>query len=89
MHRIFQRDLCKLRLTTARAFVKVATESQGPLSVSVGAAIRLLARVAGLGPVFRLKLQLTNSGSKGMCVVGWTNGWMGWDGWSGCWLWRG
>ena len=64
MHRVFQRDLCKLRLTTARAFVKNATDSQGPLSVSAGATLRLLARVNGLGPVFRLKLQVSNAGSR-------------------------
>lgn len=28
MHRIFQRDLCKLRLSTARAYVKVLTDGQ-------------------------------------------------------------
>lgn len=28
MHRIFQRDLAKLRLTTARAYVKVLTDGQ-------------------------------------------------------------
>eukprot|EP00698_Gefionella_okellyi_P003862 TRINITY_DN13580_c0_g1_i1.p1 TRINITY_DN13580_c0_g1~~TRINITY_DN13580_c0_g1_i1.p1 ORF type:complete len:572 (-),score=130.88 TRINITY_DN13580_c0_g1_i1:93-1808(-) len=64
MHRVFQRDLCKLRLTTARAFVKVATDTQGPISVAASATVRLLARVAGLGPSFRLRLQLTNAGTK-------------------------
>jgi Bardet-Biedl syndrome 1 protein len=28
MHCIFQRDLCKLRLSTARAYVKVLTDGQ-------------------------------------------------------------
>ncbi len=28
MHRIFQRDLCKLRLATARSYVKVLTDGQ-------------------------------------------------------------
>ncbi len=28
MHRLFQRDLCKLRLTTARSYVKVITDGQ-------------------------------------------------------------
>jgi Bardet-Biedl syndrome 1 protein len=27
MHRIFQRDLCKLRLSTARAYVRVLTDN--------------------------------------------------------------
>jgi Bardet-Biedl syndrome 1 protein len=64
MHRVFQRDLCKLRLTTARAFVKIATDSQGPLSVSAGATVRLIARVLGMGPSFRLQLQVSNAGSR-------------------------
>lgn len=29
LHRIFQRDLCKLRLSTARAYVRVLTDGQG------------------------------------------------------------
>ena len=28
MHRIFQRDLCKLRLSTARAYVRMITNGQ-------------------------------------------------------------
>jgi hypothetical protein len=28
MHRVFQRDLCKLRLLTARAYAKVLTDGQ-------------------------------------------------------------
>ena len=48
IHRVFQRDLCKLRLTTARAFVKIATDTVGPLSVTAGVSLRLLAKVAGM-----------------------------------------
>jgi len=36
MHRVFQRDLCKLRLSTARAYVKIITDGQGPMSYSAG-----------------------------------------------------
>jgi Bardet-Biedl syndrome 1 protein len=64
MHRIFQRDLCKLRLSTARAYVKMITDGQGPLSYSSGAALRLTAQVQGLGPRFKIKLSLQNTGSK-------------------------
>jgi len=64
MHRIFQRDLCKLRLATARAYVKMITDGQGPLSYSSGAALRLTAQVQGLGPRFKIKLSLQNTGSK-------------------------
>jgi len=64
MHRIFQRDLCKLRLSTARAYVKMITDGQGPMSYSSGSALRLTAQVQGLGPRFKIKLSLQNTGSK-------------------------
>jgi len=36
MHRIFQRELCKLRLATARAYVKVRGGTPGAAGVTVG-----------------------------------------------------
>ena len=66
MHRAFQRDLCKLRLSTARAYVKMITDGQGPMSYSAGSALRLTAQVQGLGPRFKIKLSLQNTGSKGV-----------------------
>jgi hypothetical protein len=32
MHRVFQRDLCKLRLATARSYVKIITDVHGPIA---------------------------------------------------------
>ncbi len=64
MHRLFQRDLCKLRLSTARSFVKVITDGSGPLSSIGTTPLRLDARVNGLGPFFKLKLTLKNTGVK-------------------------
>ena len=64
MHRIFQRDLCKLRLSTARAYVKIITDGQGSISYSAGSSLRLTAQVQGLGPRFKLKLQVQNTGRK-------------------------
>ena len=64
MHRAFQRDLCKLRLSTARAYVKMITDGQGPMSYASGSALRLTAQVQGLGPKFKIKLSLQNTGSK-------------------------
>ena len=72
MHRAFQRDLCKLRLSTARAYVKMITDGQGPMSYSSGTALRLTAQVQGLGPRFKIKLSLMNTGSKAvseLCVA--------------------
>jgi len=64
MHRIFQRDLCKLRLSTARAYVKVLQDGQGPVSYGAGASVRLAATVQGLGPLFKIRVALTNTGSR-------------------------
>lgn len=64
MHRIFQRDLCKLRLSTARAYVKVLQDGQGPVSYGAGASVRLNATVQGLGPLFKIRVALQNTGSR-------------------------
>jgi Bardet-Biedl syndrome 1 protein len=64
MYWIFQRDLCKLRLSTARAYVKVLTDGQGPMSNSSGNSIRLNATVQGLGPLFKIRLALQNTGTR-------------------------
>jgi len=64
MHRIFQRDLCKMRLTTARSYVKVITDGQGPLSSTGTSSLRLDAQVMGLGPLFKLKICVKNTGTK-------------------------
>jgi Bardet-Biedl syndrome 1 protein len=62
MHRTFQRDLCKLRLTTARAYVKVLTDGQGT-SYTAGSTLSMSAEVRGLGPQFILKLTVQNTGT--------------------------
>ena len=64
MHRLFQRDLCKLRLATARAYVKVLTDGHGPLSYTAGSSLRLNPQVQGLGPIFKLKLDIQNTGNR-------------------------
>lgn len=64
MHRIFQRDLCKLRLSTARAYVKVLQDGQGPVSFGAGQSVRLNATVQGLGPLFKIRVALQNTGSR-------------------------
>ncbi len=62
MHKIFQRELCKLRLNCARAYVKVITDGNGPISYSSVASVRLNADVQGLGPLFKLNLKIQNTG---------------------------
>eukprot|EP01059_Diplonema_ambulator_P035719 TRINITY_DN8532_c0_g1_i5.p1 TRINITY_DN8532_c0_g1~~TRINITY_DN8532_c0_g1_i5.p1 ORF type:complete len:594 (+),score=182.29 TRINITY_DN8532_c0_g1_i5:184-1965(+) len=69
MHRVFQRDLCKLRLQTARAYVKILTDGQGPLSYMGGSSLRLTAHVQGLGPLFKIKLNIQNTGLKPLTAI--------------------
>ena len=64
MHRIFQRELCKMRLSTARAYVRVIQDGIGPLSSVGGINVRLDARVIGLGPLFKLRVGVRNCGAK-------------------------
>eukprot|EP00743_Colponemidia_sp_Colp-15_P001285 GILK01001408.1.p1 GENE.GILK01001408.1~~GILK01001408.1.p1 ORF type:complete len:595 (-),score=104.03 GILK01001408.1:1181-2929(-) len=64
MHRIFQRDLIKLRLNTARTYVKVLLDGHGPMSTTSGTQLRLNAMIQGLGPLFKLRLHLQNAGMK-------------------------
>ncbi|GFR47769.1 hypothetical protein Agub_g9536 [Astrephomene gubernaculifera] len=69
MHRTFQRDLAKLRLTTARAYVKVLTDGQGAAAFTTSTNLSLSLSVAGLGPRFRLSLLLRNDGGRQMLDV--------------------
>eukprot|EP00640_Fibrocapsa_japonica_P000784 CAMPEP_0113937780 /NCGR_PEP_ID=MMETSP1339-20121228/4326_1 /TAXON_ID=94617 /ORGANISM="Fibrocapsa japonica" /LENGTH=585 /DNA_ID=CAMNT_0000940679 /DNA_START=147 /DNA_END=1904 /DNA_ORIENTATION=- /assembly_acc=CAM_ASM_000762 len=69
MHRMFQRDLCKLRLHTARTYVKIITEGQMGISPVGGASIRLNAQVQGLGPHFKIKVQLQNGGTRSLMKI--------------------
>jgi len=62
MHRTFQRDLCKLRLSTARAYVNLLGTGHGPMSSAGGAQVRLNAQVVGMGPQFRVMVRVQNAG---------------------------
>lgn len=63
MHRTFQRDLCKLRLSTARAYVNLLGTGHGPMSSSGGAQVRINAQVLGMGPQFKIMVRIQNAGS--------------------------
>jgi Bardet-Biedl syndrome 1 protein len=77
MHRTFQRDLCRLRLTTAKAYVKIITNGEAGVGMGGGGkggvgggggatSIRMNASVIGLGPSFKMKIELTNGGSESL-----------------------
>ncbi|CAH2324987.1 Bardet-Biedl syndrome 1 [Pelobates cultripes] len=61
MHRVFQMDLYRLRLTAARAYVKALDASLAPVSASMQDQITLNAAVQGIGPRFKLILNLQNT----------------------------
>ena len=60
MHRVFQHDLCRLRLTTAKAYVNMLSDGKGSSSHTADTSIRLTATVQGLGPIFKLTLNVQN-----------------------------
>jgi len=64
MHRVFQRDLCKLRLSTARAYVKLLDTNHASAGVrSTGNVhLSLTAVVKGMGPEFQLRTHLSTDG---------------------------
>ena len=55
-------DLCKLRLGTSRAYVKIISDGQGPLSFSSSSSLRLSAGTS-LGPLFKVQ-SMQNMGQK-------------------------
>ena len=64
MHMIFQRELCKMKLKTARAFMQTITSTVGNSSYAPGATLQVNALIQGLGPLFKIKCTVQNTGSK-------------------------
>ncbi|XP_072031464.1 BBSome complex member BBS1-like isoform X2 [Amphiura filiformis] len=61
MHRMFQHDLYRLRLNTARAFVKALDTSMTPISSNPQEPLKLSAQIQGIGPTFKLTVGLQNT----------------------------
>ena len=61
MHRQFQHDLYRLRLTTARNFAEALQKKMMPISSSNFAPLKLSANVQGIGPMFRLTIEVMNT----------------------------
>ena len=61
MHNTFQRDLCRLKLETARAYAKVVSSSLAPVVSSKDASLKISAQVQGLGPLFQLTINVQNT----------------------------
>ncbi|RXG51025.1 Bardet-Biedl syndrome 1 protein [Armadillidium vulgare] len=61
MHRVFQHDLYRLRLNTARSYVQALESSSNPVSLTQEEPLKLSAQVLGLGPTFLLRVELQNT----------------------------
>ncbi|XP_074519217.1 BBSome complex member BBS1 [Halichoeres trimaculatus] len=61
MHRAFQMDLSRLRLAAAKAYVKALESSLTPMSSSLTEPLKMNAVVQGLGPSFKLTLNVQNT----------------------------
>lgn len=51
-----------MRLNTAKTYLGLLGDGLGPMSYAQGAQVRLSAHYEGIGPVFRIKLELQNTG---------------------------
>jgi len=61
MHRQFQKDLSKIRLKTAETYCEMLQVGYAPMNYSQGGQnIRLIASYEGIGPVFKIRLELQN-----------------------------
>lgn len=60
MHRMFQHDLYLLRLTAARSYVNALQKSLNPVSSSAMEPLKLSAHIQGIGPAFKLTVNLQN-----------------------------
>ncbi|XP_070845950.1 Bardet-Biedl syndrome 1 protein isoform X2 [Chaetodon trifascialis] len=61
MHRAFQMDLSRLRLAAAKAYIKALESSLTPMSSSLTEPLKMNAVVQGLGPSFKLTLNVQNT----------------------------
>ncbi|KAK1881132.1 Bardet-Biedl syndrome 1 protein like [Dissostichus eleginoides] len=61
MHRAFQMDLSRLRLAAASAYVKALESSLTPMSCRLSEPLKMNAVVQGLGPAFKLTLNVQNT----------------------------
>ncbi|XP_065062005.1 Bardet-Biedl syndrome 1 protein homolog [Rhopilema esculentum] len=61
IHRVFQQDLYRLKLKTARSYVHAISTRMNPLSTSLQDPVKLSAQVQGLGPAFKLTINIENT----------------------------
>lgn len=62
MHRMFQRDLCSLRLNVARSYLKSLGSAMPTSTTTATLSVKMEAEVRGLGPTFVLVVNIQNTG---------------------------
>lgn len=69
IHRSFQQDLYRLKLLSARSFVRAISSNLQPVPTGTSDALKVSAQVHGLGPVFKLVLQIVNHSETAMTLI--------------------
>ena len=63
------------QMQTAQSYVKIITDGQGPISYASSASLRVNAQVQGLGPRFKIVLNVQNTGKKSVTDLPVTYAW--------------
>ncbi|KRX04415.1 WD40-repeat-containing domain [Pseudocohnilembus persalinus] len=66
MHKVFQKDLMKMRLKTAQTYLNLLNDGNFQNMLANEANLRLQADVRGLGPLFRIELKVVNLSNEPM-----------------------
>lgn len=65
MHKQFQKDLSKMRLKTAETYIDILKDGYAPMNYQQGGnQLRMIATQEGIGPLFKIKLELQNLAKK-------------------------
>ena len=63
MHQIFQKELYRFRIKTAKEFLSSLKTASTPISTNPNEPLKLNAQVQGIGPTFKLVLKVQNISS--------------------------
>ena len=64
IHRQFTHDIYRMRFKTAQNYVEALQKHMTPISTSDDAPLKMAANVQGLGPVFRVTIEIMNTSTK-------------------------
>lgn len=61
IHKTFEQELMRLKLTAYKTYAKAFKSSLNPISLKHFDSIKLSAKVIGLGPIFKILIELENN----------------------------